>query len=164
MTSRINHLVLYIICSKTIRCFFLTRKGILGFFICRFLSCAYQSLNNLETLTSRNEYQIKSGCNFKLSIKQMTSLNVLLMNIPRWFLSVSGMNAWMNEYRVTRLKVVKSKLLWLWMWAFLTPCGKDQNVFDYRQFHFDTGCILGIWEKYMKKLPSNSNLLPWSSG
>ena len=30
------------------------------------------------------------------------------------------------------------------MWAFLTPCGKDQNEFDYWQFHFDTGCILGI--------------------
>ena len=48
------------------------------------------------------------------------------------------------DYRVIRLKVVKSKLLWLFMWAFLTPCGKDQNVFDYWQFHFDTGCILGI--------------------
>ena len=47
-------------------------------------------------------------------------------------------------YRVIRLKVVKSKLLWLFMGAFLTPCGKDQNVFDYWQFHFDTGCILGI--------------------
>ena len=39
------------------------------------------------------------------------------------------------SYRVIRLKVVKSKLLWLWMWAFLTLCCKDQNWFEDWQFY-----------------------------
>ena len=53
-------------------------------------------------------------------------------------------------YRVIRLKVVKSKLFWLWMWAFLTLCCKDQNWFEDWQFYM----VNFHFTKKLKKMKS----------